>query len=307
MEQAIQFTCNGNRLFGILHIPDIQGPPPAVVVIVSGGPQTRYGSHRLYVQLARRLCSRGIAALRFDYEGIGDSEGETVGAEGAEPSIEAALQYVQSVLPGSPRVLWSLCDGATAGALYSSRHEKALAALLLCNPLVNDNPILFKKHYYREKLSDRAFWQRVLSLRLDFRKSLLTAARYLSAAAPRVMRGVLRKKPAAPCPFSPDSFLDSIRDSRCPVHCLLSTDDYVAHEFLDAALGRKGSKILKENGNIRISFIRNADHTFSSPEFKESLFALVLGTLEDMCTPGQKGDTGAGSPERPAAAEGKTL
>ena len=48
---------------------------PRGVLIVTGGPQYRAGSHRQFVLLARFLAARGMAVLRFDYRGMGDSEG----------------------------------------------------------------------------------------------------------------------------------------------------------------------------------------------------------------------------------------
>ena len=44
------------------------------VVLLNAGIIHRIGPNRLYVQLARRLASRGHAVLRFDLAGIGDSE-----------------------------------------------------------------------------------------------------------------------------------------------------------------------------------------------------------------------------------------
>jgi LmbE family N-acetylglucosaminyl deacetylase len=72
-ESAIAFGCEAETLFGVLHRP-VQ-PGTRGVVIVVGGPQTRVGSHRQFVLLARALAAAGVAALRFDYRGMGDSSG----------------------------------------------------------------------------------------------------------------------------------------------------------------------------------------------------------------------------------------
>jgi len=282
VEEAVQFSCNGNRLYGVLHMPEPRGPCPDAVIVVSGGPQIRYGSHRLYVQLARRLCARGLAVLRFDYEGMGDSEGPSVEAEGAGPSIHAAVQYIEAVLPGSRRFIWSLCDGATAGVLYASRHEGALAGLILCNPFVRDHVNVYRKHYYKERLSDRGFWTRVLKGQIDFRASLSAGARFLGASAAHALKGAVGERPDTLPAFTPDSFLRSLRAVSIPVHCILSTNDYVAREFQDIMLSPKARKALGKNGGIKVSHISGADHTFTRPEFKESLFALITKALQEM-------------------------
>jgi pimeloyl-ACP methyl ester carboxylesterase len=76
-EQAFSFSVEGDTLLGILHAPAIvrSGTTGTGVVIVVGGPQYRGGSHRQFVQLARRLAHEGHAVLRFDVRGMGDSSG----------------------------------------------------------------------------------------------------------------------------------------------------------------------------------------------------------------------------------------
>src|SRR5262245_37346209 len=51
---AVQFDCEGQRLFGILSQP--ASPGRRGVLIVVGGPQYRAGSHRQFTLLARDLA-----------------------------------------------------------------------------------------------------------------------------------------------------------------------------------------------------------------------------------------------------------
>ena len=74
IEQALTFDCDGERLVGVVAVPE--RPVPVGVLIVVGGPQYRAGSHRQFVHLARRLAGAGIAAMRFDYRGMGDASGD---------------------------------------------------------------------------------------------------------------------------------------------------------------------------------------------------------------------------------------
>lgn len=66
----------GQKLFAIMHLPlcaaDRQVP---AVLFCHGLAGHKVGSHRGYVDLASRLSRQGMAALRFDYRGCGDSEG----------------------------------------------------------------------------------------------------------------------------------------------------------------------------------------------------------------------------------------
>ena len=46
------------------------------VLLLSPGIKGRVGPHRLYLKIAERLTPLGFHVLRFDYHGLGDSEGE---------------------------------------------------------------------------------------------------------------------------------------------------------------------------------------------------------------------------------------
>ena len=70
-EQALVFDCAGERMLGIVAIPE--AAQATGVLILVGGPQYRVGSHRQFLLLARRLATDGIAAMRFDFRGMGDS------------------------------------------------------------------------------------------------------------------------------------------------------------------------------------------------------------------------------------------
>src|SRR5262249_52771049 len=111
-ETAFAFTCRGDSLVAIYH--QATGAPRRGVVIVVGGPQYRVGSHRQFVLLARALAESGIPVLRFDYRGMGDSEGEFTGFEAIDLDIAAAIDAFVARCPSLREiVLWGLCDAAS--------------------------------------------------------------------------------------------------------------------------------------------------------------------------------------------------
>lgn len=69
-EKAI-FKSEGQRLAGVLHLPEKKNPP---CVIASHGLLSSKDSEK-YIGLGNRLSHEGIAMLRFDFRGIGESEG----------------------------------------------------------------------------------------------------------------------------------------------------------------------------------------------------------------------------------------
>jgi alpha-beta hydrolase superfamily lysophospholipase len=67
----VVFTSEGARISGILHIPDVWS---RACVIASHGLLSSKNSEK-YIALGERLSREGFSMLRFDFRGIGESEG----------------------------------------------------------------------------------------------------------------------------------------------------------------------------------------------------------------------------------------
>jgi len=73
----------GVELAGTLSIPGGEGPFPAVVLVSGSGPQNRDEEiigHKPFGVIADYLARRGIAVLRYDDRGVGDSTGDFASA-----------------------------------------------------------------------------------------------------------------------------------------------------------------------------------------------------------------------------------
>lgn len=99
MEQFAQFSVDQQRLYGMLHTPDIPAPPTGwpSVALLHGFTGNRIEGHRNFVLLARQLAARGVACLRFDFRGSGESQGDfsemTVSREVQD--VQAACRYLR--------------------------------------------------------------------------------------------------------------------------------------------------------------------------------------------------------------------
>lgn len=100
--EPISFMNEGQKLIGVLHRPAAvnQNKIPAVVLF-HGFTGTKVEPHRIFVKTAEALAQEGIAALRFDFRGSGDSEGdfEDMTLQGEISDARVSLDYVSS-LPG---------------------------------------------------------------------------------------------------------------------------------------------------------------------------------------------------------------
>lgn len=69
----------GITLYGTLTVPEGEGPFPSVIMVAGSGPQDRDETlleHKPFWVIADYLTRNGIAVLRYDKRGIGESEGQ---------------------------------------------------------------------------------------------------------------------------------------------------------------------------------------------------------------------------------------
>jgi len=145
-ERAVSFACGADRLYGVLSLP-AQAAPARGVLIVVGGPQVRTGSHRQFTLLARSLAQAGVPVLRFDYRGMGDSEGavrvfdqvddDLHAALGADPAAAGLAQVFLSSLADDALRLQPLLDAMDRPGLRQWAHRTGGALALLHNPSVD--------------------------------------------------------------------------------------------------------------------------------------------------------------------------
>ena len=264
VDEALLFTCAGERLVGVLSKPDAPGDTGVVVIV--GGPQYRVGSHRQFVTLARALAEQGIATLRFDYRGMGDSAGATVSFERVGEDIRAAIDALFSRCPCVTNVvLWGLCDGASAGLLYLHGGSDArVRGLCLLNPWVRNDTSLARahvKHYYGRRLLQREFWFKLLRGRVD-------AAGSVRELLNKIRLSVARDAPTLQhLPFQA-RMANALREHRGQVLLILSGKDYTAKEFLEHIAADSAWTGLIDAANVRRHDVPDADHTFSTAKFR---------------------------------------
>lgn len=289
MEEPVQFSCNGKSLYGIFHKPDAGHIPNTIVIIVIGGSQIRIGGHRLYLQLARFLCMQGVAVLRFDYEGMGDSQGDYIGFEEACPSIEAAVSFASQRLPAKANIiLWSLCSGSSACAVCAGEHSDKIEGLILCNPfLINDEQDKAKviiKHYYMKRFFKKEFWINLFLFRIKTIITVKELFRLIKTAISFKNFGINIKSNNTQKPLS-GRFIDGVIAFNKPVYFILSTDDIVAKDFNDVIKKRKIKRLIGKK-YISLFHVDHADHTFTEPFIKQKLFEITLKAVNEIAAAG---------------------
>jgi len=120
---------------GTLHLPSGRRKSP-VVVMCHGFTGSRLEAHFLFVKAARKFCADGLAALRFDFRGSGESGGRfedmTIPGEIADALGAISLVARHPALDSRRIGLLGLSLGGLVAANAASRDRRVRSLALWC-------------------------------------------------------------------------------------------------------------------------------------------------------------------------------
>lgn len=132
-EIKIEFKNEGQKIVGVLNIPNKQNPP--AIIMCHGFTGSKGNVHDKFYKAAKRFCENGFAVLRFDFRGSGESEGEfvnvTVSSEVSD--LKAAISFMEKQGYGKIGVVGSSLGGAISIVAYN----KKIKSMVLWNPVTN--------------------------------------------------------------------------------------------------------------------------------------------------------------------------
>jgi exosortase A-associated hydrolase 1 len=257
MRRLLTFDCAGARLGATLD----HGEGPVGLLMVTGGSQTRIGSHRMYERLAAALAADGIPTFRFDRRGVGDSDGEDPGFRASGPDLAAAADAFRREAGVVRLIGFGLCDGATALALHGA--AAGLAGIILVNPWLTEAaadapaPAAIRRHY-RDRLLSLAGWKKLVTGTMSWRK---------------LLRG-LRKSASAQSSLLAAETAAALRASGLRAEIILAGADATA---IAAAHELKNRQF---NGLVGKSHIVSSNsHTFARPGDGAALLAATKAAI----------------------------
>ncbi|MXS85770.1 hydrolase 1, exosortase A system-associated [Nitrosomonas sp. HPC101] len=283
-EQALRFHCRGDWLYGILNIP--QSSSARGVLIIVGGPQYRVGSHRQFVLLARYLAERGIPVMRFDFRGMGDSDGEMRTFEHVGEDLRSAVNVFFDACPFlKDIVVWGLCDAASA-ALFYAHQDQRISGLVLLNPWVRTEQGIAKaylKHYYLQRLLEPEFWQKLLSGKFNPLLSIWSLYEFgrnslWSGKEPVVSEDGGESLCDLTAPL-PERMLDGMKRFQGKILVITSGNDLTAREFLDLVDSSKPWQATMRTKQTELFHMENANHTFSTREWRDQVAELTANRV----------------------------
>ena len=271
-EFALTFKVGGHNRLAIVHPGEITNNTGVLVVV--GGPQYRVGSHRQFVQLSRYLAQVGISSMRFDCQGMGDSEGCKVPFDQIDGDIAGAINAFQLSQPQIKKIIiWGLCDAASAALIYSHQDDR-VTGLVMLNPWLRSEKAMGKtmvKYYYLQRLFTKNFWKKLFTGKINVvasakdakgfvRDSITNEEQALSGYQRRMLLG-----------------LQKFHGKLC---LILSGADLTAREFDEQTHNNKAWQKLRNKGN-EIHRIAEADHTFSASEFKQKVEQITYNFIQN--------------------------
>lgn len=141
MQKAVEIQNNGLTLRGMLHIPDgVTGKVP-MVCIFHGFTGNKMEPHFIFVKLSRMLESKGIASVRFDFSGSGESDGDfidmTISKELSD--AKAILDYVKSLdfVDTNKIAALGLSMGGAVASMLAGDYKEDIQTLCLWAPAGN--------------------------------------------------------------------------------------------------------------------------------------------------------------------------
>jgi uncharacterized protein len=292
-QKPVAFTNRkGLRLFGILHEPAGPRRHDLGIVLLSPGVKMRVGPQRLYKRMTDHFVRMGIPVLRFDFYGLGDSEG-TLPEEFLKDvynHIEVgrfvddtidAMDWMQQECGTRRFILSGLCGGAITGLLTGARDTRVAGLLALgITPLLasrSADPSLYMTsgqlqeigRTYLDKLTNPKAWLRLLSFQSDY--TLI----WRSVFKPK-------RKPAATAaetpppeqdnasPLFPPAFFRMLASDR-PMLLVFGGSDRLHWEFEEKFVARHRDRLASMPQTYQLHVVEQANHVLSFDHWQKEM------------------------------------
>lgn len=278
LEETVLRLDPPSRIFGVLTRPAARSANPGrVLLLLNSGAIHHIGPHRIYVRAARECAARGVAVLRFDLPGLGDSpvlaghEDNATYPDDAVQMIRPVLDYLRREVGVSEVDCAGICSGAYH-ALKLAAAGEPLRQVTVINPLT----FFWKPHLplsppefqdvanmqrYRRKGLSREAWIRLLKGEVHVGKIIGVLLRRWSRKALLSLRELARLLGIR----LQDDLAAELRDIArrgTRIHFIFADRDPGGQMLRDEG-GYTVGRIAR-TGRLDVQTIVNADHTFTS-------------------------------------------
>lgn len=286
IEQHVAFGPDGS-LRGVLCKPK-SDEASTIVHMLNAGANSHIGWARMGTEHARTLAAHGIASLRYDFSGIGDSDwrGDDARENMYSPRhIDDAIAAVDaSIALGCERIILSgLCSGGYV-AFRATARDPRIAGVVIVNALRliwhphdtlegTEAQLVQPDAIYREKLFSPSEWKRLLSGGISIERLVRVARSFGQRIVDKVGRRFGYER------VEPDG-----KDVRAALQAITQRGAFItfAHSDRDQSdqeaarhFGSGAAWALRQP-NVRRLTIERADHEVTQPWGRDRLLNVLL-------------------------------
>lgn len=134
--ETLDFQGPAGRVEAILNLPPEGVSPTAAAVICHAHPLHGGMMHfKVIFRAAKALQAQGLAVLRFNFRGVGRSQGTHDRGIGEQDDARAALSEMELRLPGLPLLLGGFSFGSAMAAKVALTDTRVKAVLMIGFPI----------------------------------------------------------------------------------------------------------------------------------------------------------------------------
>lgn len=316
----ISFTNrDGLTLHGFLHSPTEGTRRDVCVLLLSPGIKGRVAPHRLYLKIAERMVAMGFHVLRFDFHGLGDSQGQL--NERVLASMYRSIQLGRYVDDTVDAMNWlerdagirkfvgsGLCGGSITALLTASRDPRIVGLLGLGIPTALDvgpeqsdrfltrGQLEVEGKRYLRNLLKPASWRRFLTGKSGYgliMRSLrqLWSGRSTRASSPKQVSASGTATPGTQDNTNPHfaPSLLSLIQKRAPICLIFSGSDRLLFEFSEKFEQKNAEALAAEESPYEIHVIEKANHILSDPAWVSKFLDIACPWLDQTFPDGSRG------------------
>lgn len=312
-EEQVAFTDDAAhvRLAGTLTLPKGEGPFPVAVLVAGSGRNTRdepIMGHQLFLVLADHLTRAGIAVLRYDKRGTGQSSGDYDKATTLDfaDDAQAGMAYLRTRKDIDPRHIGLIghSEGGLIVPIVATRDPKTAFIVMMAGPGVFGADVWIEQQRLLLKAAGRD--DKRIATSSDLRKRMISIVRTekdSTLAAEKLRASISAEEEAKGLP--PDaiealvrqinsnwfrSFLDydpapTLAKVRCPVLALNGSKDLQVPAEQNLPVIRTA---LASNPDAEVDELPNLNHLFQTAktggigeygQIEETMAPIALQTI----------------------------
>lgn len=300
----------GLRLAGTLHRPAAARAGLPAVILLSPGVKMRVGPGRLYVPVTQLLNELGYTVLRFDFYGLGDSEGELAETQLIDiyNNVEvgryvddtlAAMRWMREAQGFETFMLGGLCGGATTAALTAERDTGVVQLLCIGLAIALSSDAAPAKYltrveldsrrrgYYRRLLEPQS-WLRLLTFQSEYGVIWRSLKRIVIKEKSRPQTAAVSPAPSVALenanPLFPPAFFAFLKRGGQAL-LLFSEKDRLPSEFEEKFTHPYAAALAPYQAQLTSHTVPSANHVLSMPQWRDEALAVCRRWLTTGAAP----------------------